>query len=87
MVFDSGFDLTKANSYLVSINSDGDEKITQEELNDAKNKVPSLFLEKIKNLANGQDIPVDEVVKGLGIESQETYNTSSTTPFVVENYF
>ena len=87
MVFDSDFDLTKANSYLVSINTDGDEKITQEELNDAKNKVPSLFLEKIKNLANGQDITVDDVVKGLGIESQETYNTSSTTPFVVENYF
>ena len=48
MVFDSDFDLTKANSYLVSINTDGDEKITQDELNDAKNKVPSLFLEKLK---------------------------------------
>ncbi len=80
-----GLDSIKA--FLGVINSDGNEKITQEELKKAEGKVPSVFLQKVSALADGKDIAVETVIKGMGVESEQGSDTKTQGTFRKENYF
>ncbi len=50
----------------VDINSDN--TISGEELEQSVGKVPSLWLDKIKQISKGQDVEVEKVISGLGLE-------------------
>lgn len=62
-------DISKIMAYLSLINTDGDKKITQEEIDEAGDKVPSVFLSRLSTMANGKDISVERVLQGLGVEN------------------
>lgn len=70
---------------IAAINTNSDEKISQEELQKAQGKVPSLWLEKITELAKGQDLDVQTLITGLQVEPGARAENSET--FHKENYF
>lgn len=63
----SGIDDIKNIIAKIDINKDG--KISKSELTQAENKVPSVWLEKIKNLAQDKDISSENIIKGFAVES------------------
>ena len=70
---------------IAAINTNSDEKISQQELQNAQGKVPSLWLEKITALAKGQDLDVQTLMTGLQVEPGARAENSET--FHKENYF
>lgn len=76
-------EISDIKSIIARINTNSDEKITQEELQNAQGKVPSLWLEKISALAAGQEVSAETVLKGLGVEPRQ----KTSTTFHKENYF
>lgn len=80
-------DFNAIKAYLGVINSNGDDKITQDELNGAQGKIPSVWLDKITALAAGQDVAVATVIKGLGVEPGRQPRGQENTTFHKESYF
>lgn len=62
----SGIEDIKSIIAKIDINKDG--KISKSELTQAENKVPSVWLERIKNLAQDKDISSENIIKGLTVE-------------------
>lgn len=79
-------DFNSIKAYLGVINTNGDDKISAEELEKAQGKVPSLWLEMISTLAGGQDISVEGIMKGLGVEA-ETKPDGQEGTFHKESFF
>ena len=63
----------KAISIIRSIDTNSDNKISQDELENAPKTVPSIWLEQIGDMMDGKEsISVDTVLTGLGIEHSES---------------
>lgn len=62
----SGIDDIKNIIAKIDLNQDG--KISKNELAKAENKVPSVWLNRIQNFANGNDIQAENLIKGLSVE-------------------
>ena len=68
--------------FIDQINTNNDKIINQQELQKAvQNKsVPSIWLDAISKIANGEDVSVDRVIMGLGVEHTEEMDKDHT-PF------
>ncbi len=70
----------KIERYIKIIDRNTDETITQKELQKAGelNKIPSIWMQKIEEIANGQDISTDRIYTKLGLTHAEETDENHT---------
>ena len=70
----------KIERYIKTIDTNTDDKITQQELEKAgeTNKIPSIWMQRIEDIANGNDISTDKIYTKLGLSHAEEADEDHT---------
>lgn len=80
-------DFKSIEPYLKIVNRNGDQKITFDEVKEAEGKIPSIWLEKIADIVDGDVASLDEILKGLDVEPEGDASTAAKPDIQHGSYF